>query len=283
MVTQKRLFLLAGYDRDGIIDDALVHYAKNLSNLGDVVLFMDCDCNTTEISKIQPYCKYVGATRHGEYDFGSYKRAYIWARDNKILDKYNTAYLVNDSVYGPMFGMADTMERIDSVPTDAAGLVVSTHKTHSYMESWFIRLNKNIFTTDWFDDFMLSITQQPTKNRVSVKYEHGLSKLVNEHGLSWGGAYVRHGRYTYNNPKKLFKQGCPFIKKACFKRHNGASGGDIRYILRHSDKIIADKILNSANRVYGTDYMNWLLTNNMIKILARKLSYAIKKIKNGRI
>lgn len=279
----KRLFLFAGYDPDGIIDDALVHYVKSLSNFGDVISFLDCDCTDQELSKIKPYCIYANATRHGEYDFGSYKRCFEYARDNGLLQQYDFIYLVNDSVFGPMFDMSNIMIKIDSVPTDAAGIVVSTHKTHSYMESWFVRLNKNIFLTDWFNEFMSSVTHQPTKNRVSVKYEHGLSNLTHEHGSKWGGVYVQHGRFTYNNPKQLFKMGCPFLKKACFTRHNGALGGDIKYILTHAETTASNATIHTAQRIYGTDYINWLLTRNIIKILARKLSYAIKKLKNGKI
>ena len=283
MSNTKHLFLFAGYDVHGIIDDSLVHHVSSISKYGDVIVFMDCDCNDSEISKLKPYCKYVGAMRHGEYDFGSYKRAYQYAHDNKMLDKYDAVFLINDSVFGPLFDMYKIIKKIDSMSSDAVGLVVSTHKTHSYMESWFIRLNKSIFLSDWFHEFIIGVTTQPTKNRVTIKYEHGLSDLTHEHNLSWDGVFIRHGRFTYNNPKKLYKSGCPFIKKACFTRHYGALGGEVRYILKHSDHKIADKIMNTANRVYGTDYMNWLLTRNPIKILWRKMRYATKKIKSGKI
>lgn len=273
----KRLFIFAGYDANGIIDDALLYYLAQLNKFGDIVLCMDCDAKKTEINKTKKYCLYAVATRHGEYDFGSYKRAYIWARDNNILNKYDLVYIVNDSVFGPMFNMSNLIKKLDSMPTDASGVAVSKHKTHAFMESWFVRLNKNIFTSNWFDEFISSITTQPTKNRVSVKYEHGLSRLISEHKCFWGGIYVHHGRFTYNNPKRLFKNGCPFIKKACFTRHYGALGNEIKYILAHSNKNAATAIMNTANRVYGADYMNWFLTINPFKIIWRRLKYATRK------
>jgi lipopolysaccharide biosynthesis protein len=279
----KRLFLFAGYSADGIVDDALVYYVKTLNNFGDVILFLDCNCKSSELSKLKPYCKYVNATRHGEYDFGSYKRGFQYARDNNLLGKYDYVYIVNDSVFGPLFDMSDIISKMDTMESDACGIVISKHKTHSFMESWFVRLNKKIVLSDWFDEFISGVTTQPTKNRVTVKYEHGLSKIISEHNLSWDGVYICHGRYTYNNPKKLFKLGCPFIKRACFTRHNGALGYDIKYILKKSDHVAATKIKNTANRIYGKNYMNWFLTSNPIKILARKIGYAIKKIKNGKI
>lgn len=278
----KRLFIFAGYDKDGIIDDALVHYIKQLNKFGDIVLCMDCDCKKPELDKIQKYCLHTMATRHGEYDFGSYKRGYTWAHDTEILNNYDVMYLVNDSVFGPVLDMKNTLTNIEGLKSDAAGLVVSRHKTHSYMESWFVRLNQNIFLSDWFNEFISSVTTQPTKNQVTIKYEHGLSDLINEHGFSWDGVYTIWGRYTYNRPRRLFAHGCPFIKRASFIRHNGAAGNQIKYILNHTDSKIKDAILTTANRVYGKIYMNWLLTYNPFKIMWRNIKYAKHKFFRGR-
>ena len=51
----KRLFIFAGYDANGIIDDALIHYVRALSRHGDIVLCMDSDCKKSELDKIKPF------------------------------------------------------------------------------------------------------------------------------------------------------------------------------------------------------------------------------------
>ena len=109
MSRKKRLFLLAGYDKNGIIDDALIHYASVLSRFGDVILCMDSDCKKSELNKIKKYTIFTITKRHGEYDFGSYKRAYTYARDKRILENYDILYMLNDSVFGPMFNMKQTI------------------------------------------------------------------------------------------------------------------------------------------------------------------------------
>lgn len=283
MSRNKRLFLFAGYAPDGIIDDALVLYIQELYKFGDIVFCMDCDAKKSEIKKLEKYCIHTMATRHGEYDFGSYKRAYTYARDNKLLKKYDYVYLVNDSVFGPTLDMTDTFNKMESLNTDACGMVISKHKTHTFMESWFVRLNKKIFTSAWFDDFISGVTQLPSKVAVTVMYEHGLTNLIIEHNCTISGVYTIYGRYTYNNPKQLFLRGCPFIKKASFTRHNGAIGGQIKYILRHTDDATRGAIMNSANRLYGMEYMKNFLTSNPFKILVRNIRYAMKKIKDGDI
>lgn len=278
-----RLFLFASYDRDGIIGDALVHYVRTLSKYGDVIFYMDCDAKPSETNKIKKLCIHCAAERHGEYDFGSYKRAYIYARDNKLLEKYDYVYLVNDSVFGPMIDMNNIFNKLESSNSDASSIVISKHATHSFMESWFVRLNKKIFTSEWFNDFMLSVTHLPTKTAITVQYEHGLTNLILSHNRTISGVYTIYGRYTYNNPKQLFRRGCPFIKKASFTRHNGAIGGQIKYILKHANPTISTVIMDSANRLYGAEYMEKFLTSNPIKIFIRNIKYAIRKIKDGEI
>jgi len=277
MRTMKRLFLFAGYDKDGVIDDALIYYVSQLNKCGDIVLCMDSDCKKSEINKINKYCLNIIAARHGEYDFGSYKRAYIWARDNDILNNYDIVYMVNDSVFGPVLDITQTLTNVESIDSDAVGLVVSVHKTHSYMESWFIALNKKIFTSKWFYDFISAVSHESRKSAITIKYEHGLSKLIKRNNCTWNGVYRIWGRYTYNHPRRLFHLGCPFIKRASFIRHNGGIGNQIKYILGHCDTNAAKAILKTTNRIYGNNYMNWLLTSNPLKIWWRKIKYAKQK------
>lgn len=278
---KKRLFIFAGYDADGIIDDALIYYVSQLKKFGDIVLCMDCDTPKSETDKIKKYCLHVIATRHREYDFGSYKRAYTWAHDKGILNNYDIMYLVNDSVFGPVLDIKNTLIKIEVTKSDAVGLVVSKHKTHAFMESWFVALNKKIFTSKWFNKFISGVSHETTKTTITIKYEHGLSNLITQNQCLWNGIYKVWGRYTYNHPKKLFIYGCPFIKRASFTRHNGAIGNQIKYILEHCDTHATNAIMKTANRIYGTEYMNWFLTSNPLKICARKIKYAKQKIFRG--
>lgn len=276
-IMSKRLFLFAGYDKDGIIDDALIYYVQTLSHYGDVIVCMDCDCKKSETEKIKPFAIHIIAKRHGEYDFGSYKRAFQYALNNNLLKNYVFLYLVNDSVFGPMYSMDNTIKKIEKNPSDAAGIIISKHKTHRFMESWFVRLNRKIFLSSWFHEFILNVQPEEYKYIITVKYEHGLSNLIKNNDCSWDGVYNVRGRFTYNNPKHLFKHGCPFVKKLSFTRHNGACGAQIKYVLNHTDTNVQKAIIKTANRLYGKEYMDNFLTNNPIKIFMRNIKYLLKK------
>nr|MBQ0091031.1 hypothetical protein [Candidatus Enterousia merdequi] len=283
MSINKRLFLFAAYDKDGIVDNALLYYLRQLSILGDIIIYMDNDSPESELDKLKKYTIASFAKRHGEYDFGSYKRAYLYAKELNILKNYDFIYLVNDSVFGPMFNISKLLNQMESKKTDAVGLIESKHKTHRFMESWFIMLNQKIFLSNWFNKFLSSVQKENDKSIITVKYEHGLTKIIEQNKCSWDCIYSVYGRKTYNKPKQLFKQGCPFIKKVSFIRHNGSIGNQIKYIFHHSDKDAVQNIIITANRLYGEKYMKWFLTYNPIKIFWRNITYFKTKIQNGGI
>lgn len=275
---QKRLFLFAGYNKFGIIDDALIYYIRALSKFGDIILCMDSDTPPHELEKAQKYCVHTIGVRHGEYDFGSYKRAYIWATENLDISNYDFMYLSNDSVYGPLCDMTSYFTRMESLSCDAFGMAQKRHKTRAHIQSWFIGLRPSVFRTEWFDDFMRTITKLVSKTQITIEYEHGLSHMISDNGLKWCGLYSVFNRDIYNGIAKSFCAGIPFIKKDAFTRHNGSLGGQILYVLNHCNYDARTTILKSARAQYGEQYINWLLTRNPFKIMLRNIYHTTHKI-----
>ena len=274
----KRLFLFAGYNQNGIVDDALVYYVGALSKFGDIVLHMDSDCEKTELNKLKKFVLKASTARHGEYDFGSYKRAYIWAKQNLNLAEYDFIYLVNDSVYGPLYDMSRYFDAMENMGHDGFGIVKNPHYDHPHIQSWFVGLKPSVFLTDWFDSFMQSITKLPAKGAITKLYEQGLSKQIIEHGLTWDCLYSVPGRGVYNKLKKLYKSGMPFLKKVAFIRNHGALGRQLVYILRNIDSNTSNAIIKSAKMQYGDKNITKLLTRNPIKIAYRNIKHAIHKL-----
>lgn len=274
----KRLFLFAGYNQNGIVDDALVYYVGALSKFGDIVLCMDSDCEKTELNKLKKFVLNASATRHGEYDFGSYKRAYIWAKQNLNLAEYDFVYLVNDSVYGPLYDMSRYFDAMENMGHDGFGIVKNPHYDHPHIQSWFVGLKPSVFLTDWFDEFMHAITKLKDKGAITKLYEQGLSKQIIEHKLTWDCLYSVPGRGVYNKVKKLYKSGMPLMKKVAFTRNHGALGRQLVYILRNIDSNTSNAIIKSAKMQYGDKNITKLLTRNPIKIAYRNIKHAIHKL-----
>lgn len=279
-MSNKRLFLFAGYNKSGLIDDALVYYIKHLSKFGDIILVMDSDCNESELKKVQKYCVYTSATRHGEYDFGSYKRGFLWAQKKLNLSEYDLLYMVNDSVYGPLFELEPYFNQMESGKCDAFGIVKNPHRNHPHIQSWFIGMRNCIFLAQWFTTFMNDITKLSSKGEITRKYEHGLSKSISNHGHKWCCLYTVPNRGIYNKIKKLFLHRMPFMKKVAFTRTHGALGRQILYVLNHISTPARDAIYKSAVNTYGATHINWLLTKNPIKVTIRRIHHVLYKLLN---
>ncbi len=95
----RRVCLFAGFDADGVVDDTVVAYVRELSRFADVYYLADCDLDGGELDKLAPYTKGRWAIRHGRYDFGSYS---MLARDLvgwDAIEAYDELILANDSCY----------------------------------------------------------------------------------------------------------------------------------------------------------------------------------------
>ena len=211
MTKSKRLFLFASYDKDNIVDNTVIYYVSELSKIGDVIFFADNDLPDTELKKISniPNVLYANAKRHLEYDFGSYKRGYLWAKENKILDNYDWAYFVNDSVFGPLFDISHILETLESSDAQLVGMTDS-HGAHTpvHIQSWFVGFSKQIFTSEFFDNFVNKIKHENTKIDICYKYEVGLSNMILRHGFK-----VKSLMQTSPNPLETLTKGLPFVKK----------------------------------------------------------------------
>lgn len=246
----KRLFLFAGYDKDAIIDDSLLYYLNHLSGLGDIVFVMDSDASETELAKVKqiPNVLYATAQKHGEYDFGSYKRAYIWARDNNILKNYDWIYLANDSVYGPLHSLAPLLQQLESSGADLTGMTEFQDKnTPTHIQSWFVGLSQQVVSTDVFDKFISSVGKEKSKADIICKYEVGMSRRLIRAGFKMTALMFNNSEtihIMYDTPAKALNLGVPFIKKRAISALEG-----IYNLYSHTDDFkLVDAIVENMTR-----------------------------------
>jgi len=284
MSRKKRLFLFAGYDKDGIIDDTLVYYVKHVSTFGDVVLVMDSDCDNKQITKIKKYCTFVSAKRHGEYDFGSYKRAYMWAKENLDIKEYDFVYMINDSVYGPFFDIEKYLNEMESDKKYGAfGMVDKIGGRAPHIQSWFVGMRPVVFMSKWFDEFIKSVCHQESKGLVAILYETGFSQLLKEHNIEYYCLYHVFNRGVYKKIKSLYTRGMPFMKKVAFTANDGALGHQVKYVLTCIPSDLSTAIIANAKRAYGAEYVAKVLNHNFLATCLIALKHATKKIISGEI
>ena len=269
----KRLFLFAFYDSQGIVGEAALRYLGALHDLGDIVLATDCDLQPGEADKVAPLILSFQAARHGEYDFGSYKRAFQQAD----LKGYDVVYLVNDSVVGPFYPLEPYLQRMEALDTDAFGLVLNPSRKNRHLQSWFIGLKPSVFLADWFREFMASITAVGRKEDVCNRYENGLARLLDAHSVQYAGLYELRGKSVYNAVDRLYATGVPFLKKSAFTRHGGSLGPAVARVLGKAEPAIARAVMADMDRLYGETYRRRFLGLGRLQAVGCYLRYLFGK------
>jgi lipopolysaccharide biosynthesis protein len=191
---------------------------RALSELGDIIFVTDCDTHFDELSKTEsiPNVIHTIAERHGEYDFGSYKRGYFWAAEKGILSKYDWIYFVNDSAYGPLRPLGPVLKELESKGNDIVGMhYINRHPMSPYMQSWFVGMTQNIAREKWVADFLRGIRRWEDKRNIIMQYELGFSMLFARHGCRLGWLLSGPERDDgFRNPVRTLWLGMPFLKKS---------------------------------------------------------------------
>ena len=183
----RKVCLLAGYDKYNIIQDYVVFLVQELSKISDVYYFADSNMSEKELSKIRDYTKYAESLQHGGKYFGSwqYLMHYIgW----QTLEKYDEMIICNDSIYGPMTNIEDIFDYMELRNYDFWGLTENYHSTY-HLDSYFMVFNQNIIKHCKFQEFWKSITP----GVVSKNYETLLTPFLTEIGFV-GNSYIKNYR-----------------------------------------------------------------------------------------
>jgi hypothetical protein len=244
----RRVCLMAGYDADGILDDYVVDYARELSRHADVYYLCDGYLDPSELAKLDGIAAGAWAIRHGAYDFGSYS---MLARDLVGWDRiggYDELLLVNDSCY-----LLTTLDRVfaQMEQRDCAwwglqatkGLTITqNHGGHTltrpvpldevksdflpdfegdpvydfHIGSYFLAYRKPVISDTRFRRVLDSVHKQRSKLQIVLRYEIGITHYLIGAGFEFDtfipSLYPFHPLFTewYFD---LLGEGFPLLKK----------------------------------------------------------------------
>ena len=264
----KRLAIFAGYDKDNIIDDYVVYYIQELKKIADIIYVSDCDMLNSELEKISNYCIKIINGRHEEYDFGSYKRGYFYAKENNILENYDYLIFCNDSCYGPFFNFQEIVQNMENKNTDVWGIFkcLEDEENDEHLQSYFLSLKQKIYLSEYFHNFISKIKKEKDKWDVVKKYEIGLGKLLKKENVSISSfldSNIKENETDNNNipffnVTQAIKCGFPFFKITVFKELVFCR----LYI--HDLKIIFDLIENTYDINLIVKHLNRIIENKEI-------------------
>lgn len=189
--------IFAHYDKDNIIDDYVIYYLNELKKICEKIIFVsDCNLPDIELAKLNKIADFSFAKKHGEYDFGSYKRGYNIAKENNLLLNADNLVFANDSCYGPFQPLDKIFAEMDRQDIDFWGLtsyenryfktfIPCKESNNRHVQSYFVVLKNNVFTSEVFDKFINSVKQEKSKEDIILKYEIGLTNTLCKAGFKY--------------------------------------------------------------------------------------------------
>lgn len=177
----KRLAIFAGFNKNGIIPDYVVYYLKELKKYADGIIFItDNPIFKDELDKIKEYIIIAQCSRHGEYDFGSYKYGFKLADEYKLLENAEILILCNDSCYGPIDGFGKLFQSMEKYKVDFWGLSSDT-TIKNHIQSFFYVFDKKVFQHKCFGKYLNKIKKQKNVVDVIKKYEITFTDYLVKH------------------------------------------------------------------------------------------------------
>lgn len=194
---KKRVTIFAHYDKDDVIDDYVIRYLKALKKLSNIIFVSDSDLPEVQLAKIKDIVMESCAKKHGEYDFGSYKRGCEIFYKQGLHHDVDELIFVNDSCYvtACLENVFREMEARQAV--DFWGMVENTNEFPVHIQSYFMVFHKAVMHHPSFIQFMKDVVKQDSKKEVIVHYEVGLTQLLMNVGFR-KDSYM--GTVFANNP-----------------------------------------------------------------------------------
>lgn len=193
----KRVAIFAHYDNKNVIQDYVIYYLKELKKVVDKIVFVsDSDVQNKEVEKINDFIDFTIIGRHGEYDFGSYKRGFQCAKENRLLENCEELIFVNDSCYAPLFPFENMFSKMSPKDLDFWGATANpngievkddkvSENNVEHVQSYFVVFKPQVFKSECFDKFITSVKKENTKEEVIAYYEVGMSELLANNGFKY--------------------------------------------------------------------------------------------------
>lgn len=228
--------IFAFFNEEGKVLPYVEYYLSALSQHATIIFVSDNYLPDEEINKVKPFIHAAICQRHGEYDFGSYKRGIQYARENGLLVNNQALILCNDSCIGPLHDISHTFDVMNKRKADFWG-ITSNAFMKPHLQTYFLFFNRQVFDSPVFINFFNSIEKKNTVKDVVISYEIPLTGLLSSNGFKWS-SYITATPFKPNpiqkktegpeiRPLFMLQNGSPFIKrKSLLKSHCNIDGID---------------------------------------------------------
>lgn len=198
-----RTAVVASYFGDGTLSEALIYLLKGLREVVDNIVYVaDSPVIPEEIDKLKDIVTIAKFERHGQYDFGSYRRGLEIARSEGLIapELADELVIINDSSYGPVFPFSESFTAMAKHDCDFWGYTGYNAFGNNHISSYFYLFRRNVIDSGAIDEFLSRVTGNLERDQVIVKFELKMTAFLAQRGMKWK-TYVPYG-YLHSSPTK---------------------------------------------------------------------------------
>lgn len=212
----KRLVFFAHYDPHGIIDEYVLDYIEAIVSSGaERILFAsDSSLDGSEKAKLPKEVECVCDQKHGEYDFGSWKRCFSSLQTGE-METYDELILCNDSCYHIQRTLNRVFEEMSGRDCDYWGMT-QVQTMGDYYPSYFLALRQPVLRWSGLHEFFARVGAFTSKEDFCVRYEVGLNQLLRSQGFR-GDCFLKQFKSLCHScsralSNEVLEAGMPFIR-----------------------------------------------------------------------
>src|SRR5262252_1447401 len=178
--TATRVAVFAHFDRQGIVDDFVLHYLTAIAHAGFTTLFVSNAprLSSESLSRLSPLCGAILQRANVGLDFGAFKEGIASLQ----LERLEALLLVNDSVYGPFRDLAEVISGMNLLEADVWG-ITDNWERHFHLQSYFLLFGRRAVASPAFRRFWRRLRYVQSKSWVIRHYEIGLTRTLLQAGL----------------------------------------------------------------------------------------------------
>ncbi|MCQ2390815.1 MAG: hypothetical protein MJ240_05290 [Kiritimatiellae bacterium] len=229
-----RTAVVASYFGKGEIPETLVYLLNGLREVVDNIVYVaDCKVFPTEVEKLRGLVTVAKFERHGQYDFGSYRRGLEICRAEGFVEPAvaDELVVVNDSNYGPVFRFSESFAKMATVDCDFWGYTGYNAFGNVHISSYFYDFRRRVLDGTALDEFLAEVDGPIERDKVIIKFEFRLTKYLESKGFAWSTLVpmgFKRGAPTKFPVSLMKKYRMPLLKA---KAANGDSYEDVKAAL----------------------------------------------------
>ena len=183
-----RTAVVASYFGGGVLSEPLLYLLRGLREVVDNIVYVaDCPVLPDEVGKLDGLVAVARFERHGQYDFGSYRRGLEIARAEGLLDAplADDLVVMNDSNYGPVYPFAESFAAMAERGCDFWGYTGYKAFGNIHISSYFYLFRRNVVDSGLVDEFLSRVAGRVERDKVIMKFEFRFTKFLEDAGFRW--------------------------------------------------------------------------------------------------